>query len=235
LPDTANYILAGDCNIYGSYESAYTTLLNTSVPGYFIDPLQDSLSGTWNNVLYSCFHTQSTRVRSFGGGTTGGLDDRFDMILFSQAVNDAGGMEYLSGSTTAYGNDSHHFNDSINAPPNSAVSETLADALHFSSDHIPVIAKFIFPKAKTDTVITDVLQPAYDHFIIYPNPAKDQLTIKGAENCENIFIKNIAGKIVLQTSPHTEILDISMLPDGMYIINLQYASALNTYRFIKMK
>ena len=38
--------------------------------------------------------TQSTRTAAFGGGATGGLDDRFDLILFSQSVNDYGGISY---------------------------------------------------------------------------------------------------------------------------------------------
>lgn len=49
-----------------------------------------------------------------------------------------GGIEYVSGSYPAFGNDGMHFNDSINAPPNTAVPPEVADALHYGSDHLPV-------------------------------------------------------------------------------------------------
>ena len=35
---------------------------------------------------YASIHTQSTRVSSFGGGATAGMDDRFDWILVSAAI-----------------------------------------------------------------------------------------------------------------------------------------------------
>ncbi len=142
LPPGSNFIVCGDFNIYGSGEPAYQALLNQDFPGYFIDPFV--LSGTWNNAAYASYHTQSTRTRAFGGGATGGLDDRFDMILYSQAVSDPGGIRYIDSLFTVLGNDGNHYNDSINQPPNTAVPQYIADALEFSSDHLPVIAAFIF-------------------------------------------------------------------------------------------
>jgi hypothetical protein len=111
-------------------------------PGYFIDPL--SLSGTFNQSSFAQYHTQSPRTRSFGGGATGGMDDRFDMILISQSISDVNNITYINGSTVAYGNDGNHYNDSINKPPNTAVGQQIADALHYASDHLPVLATFSF-------------------------------------------------------------------------------------------
>lgn len=140
----ANFLVLGDFNIYKSSEAAYTKLLNTTAPGYFIDYLKDSLSGTWANALYSRYHTQSPRTRSFQGGATGGMDDRFDMVLMSQTIMDNGGITFVPGSYTAYGNDGNHYNDSINRPPNTAVGQTIADAIHYASDHIPVFVTLSF-------------------------------------------------------------------------------------------
>lgn len=142
LPLNSNFIVCGDFNIYGSNEPAYLKLKEQTTQGYFIDIY--NLTGTWNNLAYAPYHTQSPRVRQFGGGATGGLDDRFDMILMSQAVIDSGRIMYVNNSYTAYGNDGLHFNDSINAPPNNAVGQTIADALHYGSDHLPVFASFKF-------------------------------------------------------------------------------------------
>lgn len=136
------FVVAGDFNIYKSTEPAYQALLDQSTPKYFVDPL--TLSGTWNNSIFSHYHTQSTRTRQFGGGATGGLDDRFDMILMSRTVMEESGVTFMPGSYFSFGNDGNHYNDSINKMPNTAVTQQIADALHYASDHLPVIATFRF-------------------------------------------------------------------------------------------
>lgn len=144
LPQGTDFIVLGDFNIYGATESAYKKLVKDNVndDGNFVDPF--NMPGIWNNVSYSQYHTQSTRTRSFGNGATGGLDDRFDMILYSNAVKNSGGIKFIPGTYTAYGNDGNHYNDSINQIPNNAVSQTIANALHNASDHLPVYATFEF-------------------------------------------------------------------------------------------
>lgn len=147
LPAGTNFIVCGDFNIYGSTESCYQKLLqiNATDEGYFIDPI--TMTGTWNNSAYAIHHTQSPRTRAFGGGSTGGLDDRFDLILYSKAISQTGGVTYVANSEIAYGNDGNHYNDSINHMPNTAVSVDVANALHYGSDHIPTIARFNFEYA----------------------------------------------------------------------------------------
>lgn len=143
LSSNSYYLVCGDFNIYSANELAYQKLRNQSTNGYFLDAL--NLPGNWNNnSSYSIHHTQSTRTRDFDGGSTGGLDDRFDMILMSPAIMNSGGITYVNSSYSSYGNDGSHFNDSINRPPNNAVGQTVANALHYSSDHLPVIASFTF-------------------------------------------------------------------------------------------
>ena len=142
LPPGSFFMVAGDFNIYGANEPAYTALLNQTNPGYFVDLFD--MPGTWNDAAYAPYHTQSTRTRQFGGGANGGMDDRFDMILMSQSIIDTGGIHYVYNSYIPYGNDGLHYNDSINQPPNLAVGQEIANALHYSSDHLPVIAEFTF-------------------------------------------------------------------------------------------
>jgi len=163
LPAGTNFIVCGDFNIYNSTESAYQKLLQVSGPneGHFIDPI--SMPGTWNQFAYRSHHTQSPRVRAFGGGSTGGLDDRFDLILFSQAINDPGGMEFVPNSQIPYGNDGDLYNDSINNPSNSSVSPAIANALHYGSDHLPVMSQFTIEynlgSTPTDFGVTALLDP----------------------------------------------------------------------------
>jgi hypothetical protein len=144
LPPGKYFIVLGDFNIYGSTEAAYQKLLqvNQTDDGHFVDPW--TLTGTWNNSLYAAYHTQSTRTRQLpDSGATGGLDDRFDMILHSRSTGQPGKIQYVAGSLTAIGNDANHYNDSINQQPNTAVPESVANALHYASDHLPVCARFV--------------------------------------------------------------------------------------------
>lgn len=160
LPSGSKFFVCGDFNFYSSTEAAYIKLLQVTAgkEGQFNDPIT-GMTGTWNNVLYSQYHTQSPRVRAFGGGSTGGMDDRFDLILYSKAVNDGNGMAYLANSMTAFGNDGNHYNDSINHMPNAAVSQAVAEAIYAGSDHIPVFATFTFPNVSADLGATAFIAP----------------------------------------------------------------------------
>lgn len=154
LPAGTAFLIMGDFNIYHSNEPAFQTLVGvgSNPAGQAFDPL--NLIGTWNsNPAFALHHTQSPRVRAFDGGATGGLDDRFDMILTSSTTF----SRIITSTYVAYGNDGNHFNDSINRLPNAAVPDSVAFALHAASDHLPVAASFVF-----ETSIVPV-QLAYFH------------------------------------------------------------------------
>ena len=163
LPAGTNFMICGDFNIYKASELCYTKLLavTAGVDGHFIDPI--TMTGTWNNISYSNFHTQSSRTRAFGGGSTGGLNDRFDLLLFSNAMMQAGGISYVGSSTSPLGNDGNHYNDSINRQPNTAVPIDVSNAIHYASDHLPVSCKIEFQNAScpsADLGVTALLTPA---------------------------------------------------------------------------
>jgi endonuclease/exonuclease/phosphatase family metal-dependent hydrolase len=112
---TENFIAAGDFNLSSASEAAYGTLINNS-PGNFLDP--ESFANAFNtfNIRFS----QSS------------FDERYDLILNSQSVVDAGGVEYVSGSFVVDGNDG--FGDLNNVPV-----EYIA-----ASDHLPIYADYLF-------------------------------------------------------------------------------------------
>ncbi len=213
-PAGRNFVVLGDFNIYGSTEVAYQKLRANAAgtEGHFIDPIV--MSGSFGQSQYAIHHTQSPRTRSFGGGSTGGMDDRFDMILFSQAISDTGGIEYVRNSNTAYGNDGQHYNDSINRPSNTAVGQVIADALHYASDHIPVYQKYIFKQTPTGIKETE-LPTSFVVENAYPNPFNPATTITWnlpSTGMLNLYIYNTLGQIV-----SSELMGISPVGKGSYI------------------
>ena len=158
LPAEREFIVAGDTNIYTSSEPAYQKLTGSEAnnDGRLEDLLPANLIGDWhNNPEFASVHSQSPRTSSFGGGATGGLDDRFDMIFSSFGLNDNAGLEYVPDSYFVYGNDGQHFNQSLLSGTNSAVSAEVVRALHDASDHLPVVADFQVLAPTTGISITE--------------------------------------------------------------------------------
>lgn len=174
------FMVCGDFNIYGSTESAYQKLIGTgsNANGKFNDLL--SMTGTWNNAAYAINHTQSPRTTAFGGGATGGLDDRFDMFLFSDGIIQSGGIDIVSNSYKAYGNDGNHYNQALNTPPYAMYSSVTAAAIHDASDHLPVIVKLKYTAPSFKTVGIKDVSPALvqDNVSVYPNPAHTVFFVK---------------------------------------------------------
>ena len=156
LEEGSEFIIAGDMNFYTSNEPGYQKFIadETNNIGRAQD-LSDQV-GSWNNNQnFAAVHTQSTRETAFGGGAGGGLDDRFDFIFSSYEIDNGYGLEYIEDSLTPFGNDGDHFNQSINAGTNSAVSPEIADALYEASDHLPVFADFdVIPSSQEIIVVT---------------------------------------------------------------------------------
>ena len=169
LPSGSHFIIGGDFNIYSnntSSEPAFDmlTAAGSDTDGQLFDPI--NRIGHWhNNNAFADVHTQSPRTTQFGGGANGGMDDRFDWIFTSAAVlEDTYDMNYVDDTYIAFGNDGQHFNQAINSGTNSAVSQTMADALHAASDHLPVFASFQFPGGDASNFHLTITE-------IMPNPA----------------------------------------------------------------
>ena len=147
LQPNSLFLICGDYNLESSSEPSYGVLTGNQSDndGRVKDPI--NRPGDWNdNGSYADIHTQSTRAIQFGGGASGGLDDRFDLILMSYALEASSELAYKTGSYIAYGNDGQHFNKAINDGINGAVSSELSNSLYEASDHLPVLIELDSPK-----------------------------------------------------------------------------------------
>jgi len=151
-----NIIFGGDFNFYDDGEPAYQYLTDPMDAG-LIDPLP---AGDWHdNQSFASIHTQSTRLAQFGGGAPGGLDDRFDFILFSDDINAGSNqISYVPGSCYAFGNDGNHLNVGIlDLPVNTSVPDSVLQALYYMTDHLPVVCKLkVEQPVSNDTAWLDV-------------------------------------------------------------------------------
>src|SRR5580765_658141 len=159
-PAGTNLLVGGDTNFYGSFETGYTRLTESQADndGRMKDP--QTISGLWNNPAFAPLHSQSPCAGAGCIGSSGGMDDRFDIVFSSYSLNDAQGLDMVTGSLPGgygpYGNDGLHYNDSIDGGGvNTAVGVVVAAALRQSSDHVPVIATLQLPAKLATTSAVD--------------------------------------------------------------------------------
>lgn len=218
---TQNVIVGGDMNIYSSSESAYQTFLN----GGTLD-LNDPINhpGTWHNSYSDrSVHTQSSRCYgcdTYGGGSNGGLDDRFDMIFVSNdIINGSQGVKYNTGSYRAVGQDGNHFNESVNYLSNSDVPQDVANALFYTSDHLPILLKV---KVGGPVSIQEQ-ENLVDNFSF--NSETKMLEVKFSARHEKIDLRiyNTSGQLMFKQHYNntTTISDyLQNLTTGIYIVNI---------------
>jgi hypothetical protein len=70
---------------------------------------------------------------------------------------------------------------------------------------------------------------------IYPNPAKDKITIDGISGYQSIRINDVSGRIVYdkKITQGSETINISNLPKGIYIIKLTGDVDVQSLKFLK--
>jgi len=238
-PAGTHIIVAGDYNIYKSMEPAYIKLTGSEADndGRLYDPLDQA--GSWhNNTNYAGIHTQSTRLNNPGSGAGGGMDDRFDQILISESL-----ISVVQPETyTAYGNDGNHFNIAINTGTNSAVSSTIATALHNASDHLPVFVDFRFGTTSIDQPESEMLAKNYRLHQNYPNPFNPSTTISYflPESADlRIQIYNIQGELVRtlvngnrNAGEHSLEFKAGNLPSGLYYYELRTKNHLDRKKML---
>lgn len=241
LPADLPVIVTGDFNLYTSSEPAYQHLLAAGA-AQLHDPLDRP--GNWHdNAAFANIHTQSTRTEQFGGGATGGMDDRFDFLLVTDDFRDGVGSEILANTYTAVGNDGAHLNVSIIFGGNTAVPMAVATAIYQSSDHLPVSCRFSFPAGPTGVGDVPV---SVASLRAWPNPFNPavSLRIEGLPGAQaDLTIHDLAGRTIVQlwagevpVGGRTLTWQPDGLPSGLYFTRLgSGAATLATTRLVLLK
>jgi len=75
-----------------------------------------------------------------------------------------------------------------------------------------------------------------DQFSIYPNPAKNSIQITNFSRLNNPSIKifNLLGKEVLSTLNSSEIVDVSSLVKGIYLLSIKTEKITKSIKFVKI-
>jgi len=224
IPNAENIFFGGDLNLYTSSEPAYQALINNE-PYNLNDPLP---AGDWHDAgyYYRWYHTQSTRTASFGGGSTGGLDDRFDFILFSDDVQDGSNrVEYIANSCKAFGNDGNHYNDSLTDPPlNPNIPDSVTYALYYMSDHLPVVADFRI-EAELDTTVADIVITE----IMYNSPESNTDSLEFIELYNNSFeVENLC-EYHFSAGVDFTFPSINLNPGEFLVVAVNSEAMLNTF------
>ena len=232
------YIVAGDFNIYSTAESAYKDLFSITESGK--GNLHDLINvvGTYNDPSNANIHTQSTRTSQFGGGSHGGLDDRFDFILFSDSLMYGDRIFVIDSTYKSFGNDGMHYNSALNMGPNQEVSMNIANSLHDASDHLPVFVKIIFSNEKIYREVLNVESYSVsDKLLFYPNPTKNKLYIQSEDHKINkLEIYSLNGIKVLDKNINSNscTIDVSKINIGNYLIILNFKDFTQKIKFVKI-
>ncbi len=222
-----NNILGTDLNMRNSSEAGYQTITTTG-NNPFYDPILQP--GIWhNNPAFAPIHTQSTRGSNFGGGASGGMDDRFDQILVSSSIldtlNPAQRVHYIPDSYDAVGQDGNNYNQGLlDNLPNASVPDSIAEALFFMSDHLPVIMDLsldtlfipvsVSPKTFGNLSMQATYQQTQEEFVIRLSHASDF--------CFKISLLDLNGRSIktkqLGQGEMVCSLSSNRIPSGIYLI-----------------
>jgi hypothetical protein len=240
LPEGTEFVVVGDMNLYTSSEPAYDMLIGepTNV-GRSYDPI--NTPGDWNNNgEFAAVHTQSTR-----GGSYGGMDDRFDFILASSTLFDTTAFQYIEGSYTPFGNDGNHFNLGINEGENTAVPDSVADALYNASDHLPVFLDLLVHPAISASDHSGI--PRYDFRLCpnHPNPFNSQTVIRyeiASPGQIRLQVFDLLGRRVAtlaegfqQPGAHIVRFDATGLASGTYFYSLSNLQTTQVHRMVLIR
>jgi hypothetical protein len=170
------------------------------------------------------------------------MNDRFDMILYSNGVAQPQGIYYMPGTYQNIGNDGNRFDKAVNYGVNSSVPSTVANALYNSSDHLPVVLTLMIgPNAGIEELSSSI------RFVnVFPNPLRESANVIFSSNkpvMTGYFISDNLGRILIRkpaemygTGENLISLEgISDLKPGYYLLTLMFDNELINKQLIVIK
>ncbi len=132
-------------------------------------------------------------------------------------------------------NNSGYYNISLKVTDAFGCISTFSDSSYLQKTTDAIISMTVIPKETTGISDNEIS----NQIMIYPNPAKENLTIDFKNNVyiQNniVYIYNLGGQLLLQQSIKQEKtnLNISNLTKGMYIIKISNDKKTNVSKFVK--
>lgn len=124
-------------------------------------------------------------------------------------------------------------------PTNSCTTNTMQIAVagnyyvEFSTSMNPTRYFVLDNISYTSSGTLQTADPSIEKISIYPNPAKDRITLRNAKNVSDIKIYDASGRIMKISAPKSETLDVSTLLKGTYIIEILSGDKTFRTKFIK--
>lgn len=140
IPSNSHVIFAGDFNLYSNTEPAYVAMMSPD-NAIILKDVYESY-GDWPGASFAHKEilTQCTRTSViFNDGAGGGIDDRFDFILFSESLMSSDSpLHYIDGSFRSIGNTGNCYNMNItDCDVANPVPTDVLQSMYYMSDHIP--------------------------------------------------------------------------------------------------
>jgi exonuclease III len=222
-----NVILAGDFNLYTNTEPAYVALMNENNTVVMKDIFENYGNWTGSGFAHKEILTQSTRLTQVGGdGASGGLDDRFDFILFSQAMmSNDNEVYYVQNSFKSLGNNGNCYNQSItDCDTENTVPYDVLRAIYYMSDHIPQVCSLGWDLTSS---ASDIVAPDFSCTVLY-SADKVQVNLQSTQGSQGFWmVYNSAGQLIeqqhLNVTKGTNTFDLNtrLLHTGIYFFIYQ--------------
>lgn len=226
-------MIAGDFNLYSTNEPAYQELVNTANEIPMVDPFASYGNWAVSNFNHREILTQSTRSSQIGNdGAGGGVDDRFDFIMFSNAFySNSSPIKFLEGSFKSLGNNGTCYNSSItNCASGNDVPSDILRSIYYMSDHIPQVCELeIDLNLSVAENSTSNLDFSWEKGNILQYTGGILINSDRPQNLD-VLIYSLNGQIILEKnisvtySTHYFPFDTEQMSDGMYLMSIRTAS-----------
>lgn len=238
--EPGNFLFMGDLNVNSVQEQSIQLLFyNSNMQFRFYDPVNQV--GNWyNNPTFSLYHTQSTRTSSNNCHAGGGLDDRYDFILASQAImNGTQKVEYVDGSYRTMGQDGQRFGKALlDSPFNASAPFGVLEALYNNSDHLPVLMSLAVNQSPASSrmpfgkeIEFSYNNPVNEELVIYTRNLQ-QGTLFQVDVYSMIGVHHTSLSDSVSTQPVR--IDLSRLPKGFYLVEFKVQNYSKVFKVVKI-